>query len=157
MAQFSKRFKNRLVRCYKDYLGSNLVALALFGSRARGTATPESDYDILIIAHRLPSSPLDRIRFLRQPIVGKFEEKIALKSYTCEEFEKGFPSLYLDLALDAIIFFDRNYLAPKLERIRQIIREAELKRKSLKGDFYWDWERPPKSRWEITWDGFREF
>lgn len=41
-------------------LGDDLVAVALFGSRARGDATPESDWDLLVIAHHLPARPLAR-------------------------------------------------------------------------------------------------
>lgn len=35
-------------------LGQSLISVVLFGSRARGTATPGSDFDLLIIAQSLP-------------------------------------------------------------------------------------------------------
>jgi len=37
-----------------DVLGENLVSIVLFGSRARGTAHPHSDIDLLIVARSLP-------------------------------------------------------------------------------------------------------
>lgn len=37
-----------------DVLGENLVSIVLFGSRARGTAHPHSDIDLLIVARALP-------------------------------------------------------------------------------------------------------
>lgn len=38
-------------------LGDNLVAVVLFGSRARGEAEAGSDWDRLVIAHDLPQGP----------------------------------------------------------------------------------------------------
>ena len=37
-----------------DVLGEDLVSIVLFGSRARGTATSDSDFDLLIVARSLP-------------------------------------------------------------------------------------------------------
>ena len=37
-----------------DVLGEDLVSIVLFGSRARGTATSGSDFDLLIVARSLP-------------------------------------------------------------------------------------------------------
>ena len=37
-----------------DVLGEDLVSVVLFGSRARGTATSDSDFDFLIVARSLP-------------------------------------------------------------------------------------------------------
>jgi len=37
-----------------DVLGKDLVSVVLLGSRARGTAHPHSDIDLLIVAHALP-------------------------------------------------------------------------------------------------------
>lgn len=36
------------------FLGESLTSVVLFGSRARGTASPDSDFDLLIIALSLP-------------------------------------------------------------------------------------------------------
>lgn len=38
----------------RDVLDGDLVSVVLFGSRARGTATPGSDFDLLIVARSLP-------------------------------------------------------------------------------------------------------
>lgn len=44
------------------YYADRLISAALFGSYARGTATPDSDIDILIIAEPLPNGRMRRIQ-----------------------------------------------------------------------------------------------
>lgn len=44
------------------YYADRLISAALFGSYARGTATPDSDIDILIIAEPLPNGRMCRIQ-----------------------------------------------------------------------------------------------
>lgn len=118
-------------------------------------AGPESDYDIFIIANDLPSRPLKRLFLLREPIIARFEEKICIISKTQEEFESGFPSLYLDLALDGKILYDKNkYFREKRAIIRRIIKDATLIRRREKGEFIWDWIKRPAGGWAIDWSGF---
>ena len=40
----------------------DLVVCALFGSYARGTATPESDIDLLVVARNLPRGRMNRVQ-----------------------------------------------------------------------------------------------
>jgi predicted nucleotidyltransferase len=61
-----ERFSSRL----GNELGSDLRALWLYGSRARGTAHPESDVDLLVIADG------GRNRYGR--IVGDLSEEVAI-------------------------------------------------------------------------------
>lgn len=148
-------FFKRLVSCYKSFFGDRLVSIVLFGSQARRDSSPESDYDIFIIAEGLPSSPLKRLFLIRQPIIAMFEEKISTVSKTPEEFEGGFPSLYLDIALDGKILYDRNrYFAKKSAIIRRIIKEAGLVRRKEDGQLMWDWIKQPIGGWAIDWNGF---
>jgi predicted nucleotidyltransferase len=147
-----------LVKCYNDYLGDQLISIVLFGSRARGDAQETSDYDLFIIARQLPSKPLHRMLYIRSPLKGQFEERFCIIARTPEEVEKNFPPFYLDLGLDGVILFDGNDFFRKLqERIRDIIRQAGLRRKKDNEEYYWEWETPPKRGWEITWSGYRAF
>ena len=41
-----------------------------FGSRARGEATPESDYDVLVVVSRTPDAPYDLERRAYSALVG---------------------------------------------------------------------------------------
>lgn len=45
---------NRIVSALREGLGDELVAVVLFGSRARGEAHQGSDWDVLVIANGLP-------------------------------------------------------------------------------------------------------
>ncbi len=53
-----KAFLERLLQELRDravaHYGDNLVSLVVFGSVARGTATPESDIDLLIVLREKP-------------------------------------------------------------------------------------------------------
>lgn len=134
-----------------------MIALALFGSRARNEARPESDYDIFLLARDLPEQRYDRMRLVYRAIAGQFAEKLAFTARTPEEFEAGFPSFYLDLGLDGVVLYDTNdYMTDKLQRIREIIAQSDLQRKKLGNDMSWNWQQPPRGPWEITWRGYRE-
>jgi len=50
LTQSERRVVERLASRLDDVLGNDLRALWLYGSRARGTARPESDVDLLVIA-----------------------------------------------------------------------------------------------------------
>lgn len=55
LADRDARALDEFVRTVRARLGPNLVTLTLFGSKARGDATPESDLDVLVVVtdHRL--------------------------------------------------------------------------------------------------------
>lgn len=144
-----------LVESLQEAMGRNLIAVMLFGSRARGKTRKASDWDIFVLAHSLPLSPMKRYGYLRGVCNDGLEGGVSFLAKTKEEFEAGFPSFYLDLALDGMILFDTGgYMEAKLKRIRQIIKEAGLRRERIAGGFFWDWKKYPGPEWEITWRGF---
>jgi predicted nucleotidyltransferase len=55
----------------QEEYGSRLVSLAIFGSVARGTATPQSDIDMLIVAEDLPQGRMNRV-----PAIDRIEQRI---------------------------------------------------------------------------------
>ena len=55
--QLEQEARQQLVSILKDRLGDRLLALVLFGSRARRAAQVDSDWDVLAIATDLPESP----------------------------------------------------------------------------------------------------
>ncbi|MDW8396795.1 MAG: nucleotidyltransferase domain-containing protein [Anaerolineae bacterium] len=57
-------------------LDGTLVSLALFGSRARGDATPHSDWDLLLIAHDLPARVLQRHFFLKTLLPERWRARL---------------------------------------------------------------------------------
>ncbi len=146
-----------LISCLRQQFGEGLIALALFGSRARNEARPESDYDIFLLVRNVPERRYERLRLVYRAIAGRFVEKLAFTVRTPEEFEAGFPSFYLDLGLDGVVLYDTNgYMADKLQRIRTIIAQSGLQRKKLGNNMDWNWRQPPLGPWEITWRGYCE-
>jgi uncharacterized protein len=103
------------VRALQTALGDRLVAIVLFGSRARGEASPESDWDLLVIAKALPQKPFTRRLFLKRLLPSSCRGALSVLARTPEEFEAHLPSLYLDIALDGRILYDpRQYAAKRL-------------------------------------------
>lgn len=150
------RLNSEIIKAYQDYLGDKLVSLVLFGSRARGEATEASNYGLFIIANDLPERLWDRQRFTRKALVS-FDESFSIIAKTPEEFEYSLPALYLDLALDGIILFDTGgYMSKKLQRIRELIAQAGLRREKVDGEMMWLWDRPVNPGWELEWGGFVE-
>ncbi|MBE0479084.1 nucleotidyltransferase domain-containing protein, partial [Candidatus Aerophobetes bacterium] len=146
-----------LIEKLKQVFGNDFVALALFGSLARGEVEEAGDIDLFCIIDNLPDSAYRKTKLLHQIAVQCIKRRLSIIAKTRKEFISHFSSLYLDLGLDAIIIYDSDdFLAQKLQRIRQIIEEAGLKREQIGKDFYWDWDVSPKARWEITWDGYHE-
>lgn len=145
-----------LVRSLRKGLGEDLIAVVLFGSRARGVTRKTSDWDLFILVRSLPFSPLKRYSYLRGLYDNGPEGGVSLLARTQSEFEEGFPAFYLDLGLDGVILFDTGgYMEAKLKRIREITKEAGLKRETISGGFFWDWEKYPGHEWEISWKGFQ--
>lgn len=146
-----------LIEKFKQLFGKDFVALALFGSFARGEVKGAGDIDLFCIIDSLPDSVYHRKKLLHQIAVQCIKRRFSIIAQTEKEFVSHFSSLYLDLGLDAISIYDSDdFLAQKLQRIRQIIEEAGLTREQSGKDFYWDWDVSPKACWEITWDGYHE-
>ncbi len=128
---------------------SNLLAIILFGSIARGEAKSNSDIDLLIIVNNLPKSYFKRASILAQVVSKTRSERIKLWSkkiytslqilaYTPEEL-KSFHSFYFDLAFDGIILYSRNgYAENFLNRVRKEI-ELMKARKIYTSRRKWYW------------------
>ncbi len=113
-----------------------------------------SDLDILIIADELPVKFTARMQLLRGVLPSEVRGKVSLIAKTRAEFEAGFPSYYLDLAVDGIILFDRDaYMKKRLERVRSLMQTAGLTRRRTDYGFLWQWRKPPTGHWRIDWSG----
>lgn len=130
------------------HYGERLVSLAVFGSVARGTAGPESDVDLLLVADPLPRGRMARVREFEE-IEVLVEEALAAAARrglhtilspvfkTPQEMKVG-SLLFLDLADQARILFDRReYLARYLRGLSERLRAMGAQRVQRGGGYYW--------------------
>ncbi len=143
----------QVVSALETGLGDRLVAIILFGSRARGEALAASDWDMLVIATGLPGRAFERHIALKRMLPAECRGAISLVAKTPDEFEAHLPSLYLDIALDGQILYDlHNYAADRLAVLRQLIAKAGLYReRTLAGDV-WRWRSAPTGSWALEWE-----
>lgn len=147
-----------LVESLRQGLSEKLWGLVLFGSMARGEARESSDLDLLLVADDLPEKLTARTRYLRCFLPGELRGLVSFSAKTRPEFEGGFPSYYLDIAIDGIILYDREgYMQHKLARIRELLTAAGLQRHRTDHGFSWEWHKPPRGPWRIDWSGVYGF
>ncbi len=142
-----------VVQALRASLGDDLVAVALFGSRARGEATPESDWDVLVIARNLPERVMKRHALLTGLVPDTWHGSLSILGRTPQEFESHLPALYLEIALDGIVLFDTDgYLTQRLAKLRAAIERLGLERQIECGETRWRWRHPPPPEWAIEWE-----
>ncbi len=134
-------------------LGDDLVAIVLFGSRARRQASPESDWDLLVVARRLPETALKRHFFLKSLLPDEWRGIVSILARTPEEFEAHLPTLYLEIALDGIVLYDiESYMTKRLAKLRAAITRLGLERQIAGKETLWRWSEPPPPKWAIEWE-----
>jgi len=132
--------------------GVDLVSVAVFGSWARGTATPVSDVDVLIIAGVLPSSRRRRVeQFERVEIETEDERRrmwdgdgpppeLSPVIKTPDEVSAGAP-LFLDMTEWCEIIYDRDaFLDTFLGCLRKRLKRNGARRVWAKGGYYWEYK-----------------
>jgi len=140
------------VEALRKVLGEHLVAVVLFGSRARGDARADSDWDVLVLAEGLSQNPFDRQLFFGRLLPSDIPGAITVVAKTPKEFEAYLPSLYLDIALDGQILYDPSgYAADRLAALRRLIKEAGLYRERTEAGDMWEWETEPAGPWAVEW------
>ena len=144
-----KSLAEKYAQFAKEHLGANLVSVALFGSVARGEATPNSDIDLLLVCVDLPKGMFKRHALLepvreqlqsdleglwKQGAYVDFTELI----YTKDE-ANGFHWVYLDMLEDVVLLYDDGgFLHGVFERLRERLSELGAQRKRLGKIRYYD-------------------
>lgn len=130
-------------------LGESLVSVVLFGSVARGEATPLSDIDVLVVAEGLPPdrwARRDRLEPATEALRPRLDALRAqgiltdiLALYKTPAEASRFRPLYLDMTEDAILLYDRDgFFAGVLEGVRASLRRLGSRRLTRGGIRYWD-------------------
>jgi predicted nucleotidyltransferase len=80
------RFRRELTATY----GARLERVVLFGSRARGDAAPDSDYDVAVFLKDMSDrwSEIDRLAALRLPYLERDDAFLDVMPYHAEDYNK---------------------------------------------------------------------
>jgi uncharacterized protein len=157
MSDGAKEVPKQAVEALRKTFEDRLVAVVLFGSRARGDAKTWSDWDLLVIAEGLPENPFDRQLLINRLLFGKCDGGVSVIGRTPLEFESHLPSLYLDIALDGQVLYDPvGYAAKRLATLRRLVEEAGLYREHTPAGDIWRWKEPPPGPWVMSWEKIGE-
>lgn len=142
----------KAVTAFQAGLGERLLAVVLFGSRARGEALAGSDWDLLVIAKRLPAKLFRRHLFLKRLLPPECRGDVSLMARTPKEFEAHIPSIYLDIALDGRILYDpTGYASARLGGLNRQIKEVGLYRERVQAGDVWRWSKGKPGPWPLSW------
>jgi len=77
----------------REAIGNRLDALWLFGSRARGDARPDSDYDLLVVVDEVSSVVEERILDLQVEMLDRYDALVGVLLRTTQQWRdaQGFP------------------------------------------------------------------
>lgn len=132
-------------------LDGGIVSIVLYGSVARGTATPGSDIDLLVVLEEASNSYFDRL----EP-VGSIVIRIRNEDCWKDLLDKGFTPeinvlvlsreeadqnryLYLDMIEDAQILADKGgFFHGRLKKLERRLNELGARRVPIDGNWYWD-------------------
>jgi uncharacterized protein len=148
-----------LVLALARQFGDSLKAVVLFGSQARGEATPQSDHDVFMVAGGLAGDPLSRTRQVRGAIADRLADlpgAINLHAKTPAEFEADLTPLTLDVCVDGICLFGEQYFEPFRRKALSALAASRMIRKRVGRSLFWMLPELRAVNWELTWDGYRE-
>jgi predicted nucleotidyltransferase len=107
-----KEALEEFVEACREKLGESLISIVLFGSRVKGYAKKDSDYDLLIIAKNLPDIK-ERFSLLEKEESGIWDKyKIKISSLLLEEeeiFSPINPLLFGVLSGYKVLFGEENF------------------------------------------------
>ena len=151
MIERLKPFREQLAATAATLHGRRLITVAIYGSWARGTATPVSDIDVLVVARDLPPSRRKRVAQFEaverateesrgRLWDGQHTAELSPLIKTPDEVLAGSP-LFLDMTEWCDIVTDRgHFFAEYLGRLRDRLGELGSRRCPAKGGYYWEYK-----------------
>lgn len=131
-----------LTEALRSELGGNLVAAVLFGSHARGTASDDSDVDLLLVLRREPAGLGERLNLvahLTAQLQAKFHRSFDLVLFdrrTLRDNFRLFAPLCCALVLDLQVLFDRqSFFAQEFRKFLAAL--AKTRRRCREGGVTW--------------------
>ena len=125
--------EDKVVELAKEHFGKNLMCVLLFGSRARGTARDDSDYDFLIITKKKVESP----EFWREVFLFETGTGVSIDVIVVDEgsLKPTNPLLWGVLTGYRVLYGEKEWkrLLSKLKR-----KIKELKPKLVEGASSWE-------------------
>jgi len=140
-------FFDELVGACREVYGNRLVTVAVYGSEGRGTARPDSDVDLLVVAEGLSERRLARVdefqaveaRLGLGSLEGAAGDRALSPIFKTPEEARAGSLLFLDMIEDARILFDRGgFFRQELDRLRQRLDRLGSRRIWLGSAWYWD-------------------
>jgi predicted nucleotidyltransferase len=98
--------RDRLIDTYSD----QLIAIILFGSQARGDATPNSDFDVLIVLKDpvKTGKEIERTGYFLSPLCLKYNIVICNLFLSVTRFENEQTMLMQNITKEGIYFYDKR-------------------------------------------------
>lgn len=148
----SRDLLRRLLVLLEEALGTELLAVALFGSVARGEGSATSDIDVLIVHRARQDTILDRyVQVLQRLRLSTEYLRLQTEGFVPDPFPVFFtadqlatrPWLLLDIVDHGIILWDRDgVLRVELNKIQERLRVLGA-RKVVHSDGTWYWDLKP--------------
>ena len=135
-----------------EVFGSRLESIVLFGSLSKGTAKPESDIDLLVVARGLPESYSDRTKIIREIVSFKLMDDLIIYLWKNSGIYADLDIMlldgreaavthpfYLDMAKDCVIIYDRGkIMLNKILEVREKLEKVGARRvEEPDGSWYW--------------------
>ncbi len=148
-SQLYRSLAERFAEMAREQLRPHLTCIVLYGSVARGSARPDSDIDLFVVAGETDEDkePLwDCVLDLEQTFWNDQEVtmlreqgyRASIETYVVSraQAQRGLP-IYLDMTLEAVVLHDpENFFSRRLEQVRQRMAELKSQREWLSQDTY---------------------
>ena len=112
--------RDRLIDTYSD----RLIAIILFGSQARGDATLDSDFDVLIVLKDpvKTGKEIERTGYFLSPLCLKYNIVICNLFLSVTRFENEQTMLIQNITKEGIYFYDKRASISSTKSSRQPTR-----------------------------------